>query len=278
MMSMPLGKRKYTTGRGRTIRGRVSKAPYASRAKKARMSGRTGYANILRVSRQVRALTRTIETKEGTFAVRSLNLPHNNVLVLNDTDGNVLNPFRSTNGTGDPMNSNQAQHIGDSINVRGLLIKFFVEAALQRSKVYFRFMLIKCAKGDTIDRSTLFKSCATNKMIDQINTERFTIVAQKTFNVSSPNTVASATSAVSGVPVSATVAGITGNRIFTMYIPGRKFGRSGVVQYENASSSQVKFYDYRLAVVAYDWFGTPQDLNTVGFINEGYCKLYFKDA
>jgi hypothetical protein len=74
--------------------------------------------------------------------------------------------------------------------------------------------------------------------------------------------------------------GIGGTRIIQMWIPGAKFGKGGTgnVQYENASPNQLKFYDYRLCCVAYDWYGTAQDTNNVGFVNDRYAKLYFKDA
>lgn len=134
------------------------------------------------------------------------------------------------------------------------------------------------AKGDTLNRANFFKGAADNKMIDQYNRERFTIVAQKIVNVTAPNNTASSLIVASGIPNAATSAGITGNKIVSMWVPGRKFGRGGLIQYENNSTNQVKFYDYRLAVVAYDWYGTPQDLNNVGFINDGFVKIYFKDA
>ena len=70
----------------------------------------------------------------------------------------------------------------------------------------------------------------------------------------------------------------SGTKVFKMWIPGRKFGTYGSVQYENGSTSQVKFYDYRVCILAYDWYGTAQDINNVGKINEFYSKIYFKDA
>jgi hypothetical protein len=152
-----------------------------------------------------------------------------------------------------------------------------VEGALQRSKVYFRFMLVKCAKGDLPTRATLFKGNADNKMIDEINTERFSIVASKIFNVSPPNPPPNTVS-LTGVAEPGVLAGVTGNRIFKITIPGRKFGRQGVIKYENALTSQVKYFDYVPIFVAYDWYGTPQDVNTVGRINEMYVKTRFKDA
>ncbi len=137
-------------------------------------------------------------------------------------------------------------------------------------------MLIKMAKGDTISRATLFQQRSTNKMLDTIDTDRYTIVWQKKFNVSPPNSTPQNVNAA-GETLDARI-GITGNTIINAWIPGRRFGKRGVVQYENGSNNQVKFYDYRIAVLAYDWFGTPQDVTTVGRVNELYSAIYFKDA
>lgn len=268
----------------RAIRKRArSTASFKTRAARARRAGRTGYANIVRKStvrdlaKKVRRIDRAIETKEGCRRITNVNIGHNNVTVFNDSDGNVFNPFISAQGATDPMGAGGMVRVGDKIQIKGLLFKFFVEASLQRSKVYFRFMLVRMAKGDTLNRANLFKDACGNKMIDQINTERFTIVAQKIINVSAPNNTASSLNAVTGVPNALSYA-ITGNKVFSMWVPGAKFGKDGVITYENNSTNQVKFYDYRLCCVAYDWYGTPQDTNNVGFINDGYVKVYFKDA
>lgn len=229
------------------------------------------------VNQRLNSLTRTIETKEGTGTIRNVQLPHNELTVFNRTDGSVWNPFASANGTEDQMASNTMQRIGDQISVRGLKIKFFVETSLQRTNVFFKFYLVKMAKGDTLNRANFYKGAANNKMIDQINTERFTILASKTVRVMTPNVGPATISLTTGVGTTTSI-GTGGTRIVTMWIPGKKFGRGGVVQYENQSPGQVKFFDYRLCAVAYDWYGTPQDTNNVGFVNEGYTKLYFKDA
>lgn len=234
-------------------------------------------ARVTRVSRAVQNIVRGIETKEGCRRITNVQIAHNNVTVFNDADGNVFNPFLSSQGNADPMANGGMSRIGDKIQIRGLLFKFFVEGSLTRSKVHFRFMLVRMAKADTLNRTTLFKDACGNKMIDQINTERFTILASKRLTVESMNTAASTLTALTGNPTAATP-GITGNRVFSMYVPGRKFGKHGVITYENSSTSQVKFYDYRLVCVAYDWYGTPQDTNNVGFVNDGYVKTYFRDA
>lgn len=226
-------------------------------------------------------LLRTIETKEGQWKTAvNQGLSHNNVSIVT-APGNgwpFLNVFQLNLGTADQdMLNGNGQRIGDQITVQSVKYHAMVEGALQRSKVYFRFMLVKCAKGDLPTRATLFKGNADNKMIDEINTERYSIVASKIFNVSPPNPPPNTVSAT-GVAEPGVLAGVTGNRIFKIVIPGRKFGRNGVVKYENGSSAQVKFFDYVPIFVAYDWYGTPQDVNTVGRINELYAKIRFKDA
>jgi len=234
---------------------------------------------MARLSQQVSRITKTIETKESQWKTSSnVGIEHNNVETLVKPDGGVLNPFQTIIGTNDPMvsNSTDGSRIGDEITVKGLKITGFFEGALNRSKVHFRLMLIKMAKGDTIDRASLFQGKSNNKMIDMINTERYTVVWQTRFNVSPPNSTPQNVNGA-GETLDARI-GITGNKIINAYIPGRKFGRNGVIKYENATTAQVKFYDYRLVCLAYDWFGTPQDANTVGRINELYTVCYFKDA
>lgn len=235
-------------------------------------------AAVARQGRLVRQIWSTIETKEATRSTAaSVGFYHNNVGVIQDSAGGTfLNPFLITQGTADPMTGSAGARIGDTISVKGLLIKGFFENSLDRARVYYRFMLIKCAKGDTVDRTTLFKGDSANKMIDQVNTERFQIIAQKVFTIDCTNNAPHGL-AVGGYPSTGTAAGI-GTRVFKMWIPGRKFGKYGRVQFENGAAQQLKFYDYKMCLVVYDWYGTPQDINIVGQINELYTKVYFKDA
>lgn len=235
-----------------------------------------------RLSSQIRQINRMIETKHGQWtSANNIQIPHNNTLVVTKDDGGVLNPFQCTQGLVDPMGANNFQRIGDKISIKGLLFKGFFEGALARSKVYFRVMLIRGAKGETFNRANLFKGMSDNKMLDQINTERFSVVWQKIFTVTPPNSVA--TGVVPPLQIGAgqttgLTTGITGNRIVKAWIPGRKFGRDGTITYEDSSQTQVKFFDYRFVVLAYDWYGTPQDANNVGIINEMYSCVYYKDA
>lgn len=231
-------------------------------------------------NKRLKRIERMIETKEGRIKTNTnLGISHNNISILTSSAGGDLNSFYTVNGTADPMD-NAGQRIGDSISVRGLLFKAFFENALQRSKVHYRIWLVRMAKGDTLTRATFFKDNCGNKMIDQINTERYTIVAAKKFTISAANPGAANVEDISGVPRQSTTnpTGGQATKAVSIWVPGRKFGRDGVIRYENTSSTQVKFFDYKWVVMAYDWWGTSQDVNQVGKLNEAYVKLYFKDA
>lgn len=263
-------KRSFYVQRGRAALLRHRLTPMGGTiwgAKRRRIAASRGRAVIQRVNN----LYRMIETKESRpVSVVNLALAHNNVTVLSG------NPLSTTNGTDDVM-AGVGQRVGDRISIRGMKACFFVEGALQRSKVYFRLMLIKMAKGDTLTRGTLFTGIAANKMIDLVNTERFTIVAQKIITVTPPSTAPSGVDAAGIGTIVSNNNITTGNRIVKFWIPGNKFGKNGNIVYENGAS-QVKFFDYKWCIVAYDWYGTPQDVNNVGIVNEAYSRLYYKDA
>lgn len=242
--------------------------------------GAKNQARILKqVRRQTKKLNSMIETKEAQWKTYpNTSLPHNNIYICKtDVLGvNELNPFYIVNGTQDFSQQNGGQRIGDKISVKGMKVTAFIENALSRPKVFYRLMVVKCARGDVPTRSTLFKGDSDNKMIDCVNTERFSIVGQRRFSVWTSPAMASGVSTTTGEP-NGGVNGIA-TKIVKFWIPGRKFGKYGNIQYENGNNGQLKFFDYRIVLLAYDWFGTPQDVNNVGKINELYTKVYFKDA
>lgn len=272
--AMPLAKRTRSySSRARKSVKRPTK--WALRQyKRPRVSGQYLAVSALK---GVRRLTSMIETKEGSRkSYPDISVAHNNIYVVVDrTTGLYLNPLYLQQGTDDAMGTGGAR-VGDKVSVKGLMIRAFLENALSRPKVWWRVMLIKAAKGDLPTRTTLFKNDSDNKMIDQLNTERFTVVAQKIFNIQTSNTAPTGVNAITGVPTGETGGG-QGTKVIKLWIPGSKFGRDGNVQYQDGSQ-QVKFFDYYVVFCCYDWYGTPQDVNNVGKINELYTKLYFKDA
>lgn len=271
---MPLGKRKRTSyaTRARNTRAFRSPASLASRMKYKKM--RMGpYPTV---AAKVNTLYKMIETKESTQTTdANIALPHNNVYIV-QSGGSPLNVLKTYVGADDPM-AGVGSRIGDKVTLRGIKIVAFLENALERTKVHYRIMLLRCPRGVSPTRANLFKGDSNNKMIDQVNTEKFSIVWQSRFNIQVANGAANALIAASGVPIQTVTSGGQGTKIVTAWIPGRKFGRGGNITYENVGVDP-KFYDYRLVVVAYDWYGTPQDVNNVGKINELYTKAYYKDA
>lgn len=278
-----LGKRKRVS-RARAVKTAMRVGNWASVARASRRTRVTvAPRTFMQMSRSVRRLNSMIETKEncrsvvsGILASQKIYVGHNNTNRLN------INPFLFSGiGAGDPMQTNIGNRIGDKISVKGLMIKGFLENAFARSKVYWRIMFIRSAKGDTPNRDNMFKNASGNKMIDQINVERFTVIKQKIFNITPAEATAAGTVIAplpgAGEVFGGTVAGIA-TRTFKMWIPGRKFGRNGTVTFENESQGQVKFYDYHILILCYDWSNTPQDVNNIGVVNEVYTKLYFKDA
>jgi len=269
-----------------------AKRAYSKRARTAKSRGTTGMAGILRASvrratKGVQRLNRMIETREGCWKTNTnIGYAHNltAVIPLLGTAGN--NPL--TRGVGgqsvqdDPMTAGVMRTIGDAISIRGMKATFFLENSLARAKVYYRIQLIKGPRG--ADFTNIFKGITGNKMIDQLNTEKFTVIAQKRFTLTPSNNMSNGVNAA-GEPLDIpSVAGDRtagqANKIVNFWVPGAKFGRGGNIQYENGSTD-LKFYDYRWVMTVYDWFGTPMNPitpNLVGRINEGYIKIYYKDA
>lgn len=246
--------------------------------KRARSRSRSMSVEVSRVRSGLTRLNRMIETKEGQWASpANVQLAHNAVYVVQNSTGGDLNPIRCTQGTGDPMSALSGNRIGDKITLRGVTVRGQIETALNRAKVYFKIMVIKCPRGVSPTlANNLFKQCSNNKMIDMLNTEKFTILWSKQYTVTTSNNAPTGVSGT-GVPSGGTPSGI-GTRIFKAWIPGSKFAKNGTIVYEDGSSTNAKFFDYRVVIVTYDWYGTPQDVNNVGVLNEMYTKMYFKDA
>lgn len=225
----------------------------------------------------VQQIGRNLETKRTVHtSTDGLEIFHNNFITL---DGNML---ECTQGTGDAMNvSSIANRIGDEISLKGVSIKFMVEMNERYSDVTFRMFVIKKAKGDTCDRSTFFTGSSGNKMIDTINTERFTVIKSKTFKMTAPNNTFAYTSAGAAGTFGASSTSDSvysrPTKIVKFYIPGEKFRKGGKIMYENGTS-QPKFFDYVCLLFAYSNYATSQDIYYVGRLNDYVRTIYYKDA
>lgn len=232
-----------------------------------------------------KSINKNIETKTACYSTTDGNqLSHNNFISM------TTNILATTQGTNDPITSNQNCRIGDIINLKGVSIKFMVELNERYSDATFRLLVIKASKGDTPTRATLYNGLSGNKMLDTINTERYTILFQKYFKLKAPNMVPTSTTGTTAeVSDGITNAGIeytqTANmaalsratRIVKVWIPGKRFVKSGIIKYED-NSSQTKFFDYHVVLYSYSNYTTAQDLWNIARLNDYVQQVYFKDA
>lgn len=230
------------------------------------------------VRRQIVDFTkRNLETKQAvSTSTDGAEIAHNNFVTL---DTALLS---TTQGLGDNDTNTLGNRIGDEITLKGIKLKMMIECNERYSDVTYRLMVIKKAKGDALDKTTLFNGLSGNKMIDTVNKERFTIIAQKYFKITAPNLGAN-----SGIFTGVTSGAFTADsnltlsratKIVKLWLPYSKINKSGKIQYENAST-QVKFFDYSVILFAYSNYSTSDALNyTVGRVNDYVKQIYYTDA
>lgn len=220
-----------------------------------------------------KVLNKNVETKTSVrTSSDGVEIGHNGVVSLyNDI-------LYTAPGTSDE-NSSYGRRIGDEIILRNASMKMMVELNERYSQATFRVFVIKAAKGDTPTATTIFMGVSNNKMLDNLNYERYTFLVQKTF------TIRSAPSGITPVGTQTIGSGFaTGTdthsratKIVTLNIKGSKFGKGGKVIYQN-NSSDPKFYDYHVLLFGYSNYSTSASLGyNVGRINDSVLQLYYKD-
>lgn len=239
----------------------------------------TQMRNIVNIARKVakQTMNKNVETKRSNYTCTDgTEIAHNSFITLNSK---IL---ETTQGVSDPYTTANNNRIGDEIMLNGVSIKFMVELNERYSDVTFRFILIKCAKGDVPSASTLWTGLSGNKMIDTFNTERYTIIKSKTFKVTAANAATTGGIKTAGAGYHYNNEGDSvisrATKIMKFWIPGRKFSKNGKIKYENALD-QVKFFDYHALLYAYSNFSTSSALSyNVGRINDYVQVMYYKDA
>ena len=111
----------------------------------------------------VQAIARNIETKSSNHNVSTLNILHQ---VLAIVDNGILS---TSHGTSDSMSTSGLNRLGDEVALKGVSIKFVMELPVYMSDVTYRVMLIKSAKGDFPNTTTLFAGLSSCKLIDPKN-------------------------------------------------------------------------------------------------------------
>jgi len=225
-------------------------------------------------------VNKNIETKQSVSSVTDgIEIFHNNFVTLSST------PLFTSTGTGDPMNLAISNRIGDRINIKGVSMKMMIELNERYSDVTFRLLIVRAAKGDIPTRATLFAGISGNKMIDNLNTERYTILHQKFFKIKAGNHGNTTSDGAGGPPqpsgygsaVDANNTFSRATRLVKVWVPGTKFVKSGILTYEDGSA-QPKFFDYHVLLYAYSNWTTLQDIWFVARVNDFVNQMYFKDA
>jgi hypothetical protein len=231
-----------TAGKKRK-RGAVSSGPVRKKSKNIR--------NI--AARAVRdVMMRNIETKQSNQTISDgTEIAHNNFVTLSS------NLLATTQGLTDPQTASTNNRIGDQVTALGVKIAMMVELNERYSDVTFRLMVVKSARGDTPTRATLFNGQSGNKMLDTINLERYSILAQKWFKITAQNAAGNSSVGVSGFnslnDVSIVMSRAT--KIVKLWIPGEKFVKSRIIKYDD-NGTQAKFFDYHCLLYAYSNYTT----------------------
>lgn len=248
--------------------------PYKSKKGKNPVSAATT------IQKAVRAyLNKNIETKKSNVTSNdNIVIGHNGLVYA---DSNVL---LTTQGVTDPAIGNGGNRIGDEINLKGVSMKFMLENNHRYSDVTFRIFVVKSAKGDVPTTSTLFNGLSGNKMMDTLNTERFTILHSKYVKIKQSTAGGDGALGTSYIGSGlydgdASLTQSASTKIVSFYIPGRRFvGKRGIVKYEGGTT-QTKFFDFTVLIYAYAVGATSEALGwNVGVLNEYVKVMYFKDA
>jgi len=268
----PRVKRPYSKKR------RTTAKKYGVTVKKANASASTIQAMIRRT------LYKEAETKNSQSDISDYQqIEHNSF--KNIFPNNILN---TTPGVNDPTSGNTQNRIGDKITLLKCSLRMMLELNERYSDVTYRIIVTKSSRGDTPNINTLFKGLSGNKMLDEINYEKYSVIYQKWGKIKSNLGIGSGAilqSEGSGIYYSNTSSNALSRatRIVKIDIPGHKFAKGGVIQYEGpANSTLQKFYDYNVFVYAYANYSTiaPTSL-TAGFnvlaVNDAFVRLHYKD-
>jgi len=230
-----------------------------------------------------RTLYKEAETKNSQSDISDYQqIQHNSF--INIFPNNILN---TTPGVNDPTQGNTQNRIGDKITLLKCSLRMMLELNERYSDVTYRIIITKSARGDTPTINTLFKGLSGNKMLDDINYERYSVIYQKWGKLKAPNLSMGTGTAQDGT--SSGVYYVSDNRqsratrILRIDIPGSKFAKGGIIQYEGpANSTLQKFFDYNVFVYAYANYNVlaPTGL-TAGYnvlaVNDAFVRLHFKD-
>ena len=232
---------------------------------------------LRKLASRVNKLSKTIEVKSGvTNITDNISLRHNNLVIISS---DLLETQTGMNDS----ESSRGQRIGDKVTLQRLEFRMMFELNESFTDVSLRLMVVRSAKADTPDITTLFHGASGNKMLDTFNNERYGLLYQKWIKIktTSVSVIADGTQ----FPGSGLYAGTRhvisrATKIVKFSVPGTAFTKNGIIQYENLSF-QPKFFDYHFIVFAYSNYATVDSgpiIYAPAFLNDCIMKMHYKDA
>jgi len=153
------------------------------------------------------------------------------------------------------------------------------------SDVSYRIMLIKASRGDNPNTSGLFwNNLSANRMLDTINTERYTIVFSKWGKIKAGNFGGQTSSG--GALLGGGLFDVGGTNVnlysrqtkIVTFNLSPKLMKLGKITYDSAGNAQ-KFFDYYLVIYSYSNYSTSDALGfNVLRVNDYVRTMYYTDS
>jgi len=263
---------------------KFSKAFAKKRPAKKRVFKKAKRTPMVKLIKQV--MNRQLETKhviENFPDARQFT--HMSVTVLDNRPFYSTQGITNPNGALDSTIASQAR-IGDMVLAKGVRYRMFVENNERFAQVKHRFMFVRGPFGGLAPSiTTLFMGRSDNKLIDDINTSRWTIMFDKTYTIKNTGLIASPvtqtqdiiTAVGLGVYSSSNVATQPGSRVITVYVPYAKNNKPKTLVYTGDAGTDPKMYSYYFLYLPYVVQNTSTTLN-VAKLNDMNKVFYFKDT
>lgn len=237
--------------RRRTSSGR----PYTKFAKKPyrkRFTKRRGMASFIK-----RVMLKQCETKHKTLAFENAQMNHNSLMI-------PLNGLIDV-AQGDSEN----QRTGDEVIGKYLKFKLWMSAKQDRPNVKIRLMVIRVPTDEESGTVSPFEGVIGNKLIDYINTEKYTAVYQKFITIQG-NQAIGPTGGLLGTSYDWYMRERSAQHSFTIPLKDEK-----IKFLETGNTPKYQKYNLRFVALAYDSYGTLTT-DTIATM-AGNVRFYYKD-
>lgn len=231
-------------------------------AKKIFRKGKSPFKSYMNTKKLVKLINKVslkkAETKETHRIEENINVNHNAQSIRTS-----LLYTQQGIGDQDAGITSYDCRVGNEIVARGMSIKMWFANKLDRPNVMYKVIVFRY-RADTVP-TTIFKpQGTTNIMLRDIDTDRYTVLAVKQFNLNQ----GSADRIITATDV---FAGVEGHvyRKFWINLKNKK------IQYIDNNNGSPKYYDMGICVCAYDSFGTLSSDTICSYAFN--AKLYFKD-